>query len=579
MQVLGKFLKGAGSIWTLLFLSGLNLIFMHYYIFLTYHLNAEVDFAFFVDNILGVFFDVLIIFSLVYLVSLRKIRVALSISFAITWLWSLSSVMYSRFFFHYLSLSAVWQGGALTDDLIFQCIKANIQILDLFYPCVAVLFVYILKHSRLEASMLFVKKLFTFFLFFVFCDLSIHAIYCLANPSFRYVSYYIHRLHSNHFVEHVYYSQPNLAHFLRGEIRTLGAELVKDLEGNIELSRQQVEEINQFISKSRHRISDNSNINSKSNIIFILVESYMSFTSDLKIGGKEVTPFLNSLKRDSTVYYNGNMKTNVTLGGSSDGQFIYMTGLLPLRSVLTISKARNAAMPGLPKILGMSSRMVIPTVTSIWDQDQMCRQYGFDELYASDDFSSQVNGNLTDEQVFQLAMQIDKASRQPFFSIILTISMHQPYIEQIDSTFPIHDTSITDELANYLNACHYTDRQIGNYFAWLKKSGLYDNSMIVIAADHPVDNTDFGGVANDIPLYIVNAGVSNEKMWQGEHNQVDLYTTLLDLFGCESNWYGLGNSLASPQYENMVSPRTWEMSERIIMGNFFSKKYADGKDL
>ena len=109
------------------------------------------------------------------------------------------------------------------------------------------------------------------------------------------------------------------------------------------------------------------------NVILVIVESYMSFTSDLKVDGREVTPFLNSLKRDSTVYYNGRMHENVTIGESSDGQFIYMTGLLPLRSVITVSKARSCTLPGLATALNRESRMVIPTVSSMWNQDEMCR--------------------------------------------------------------------------------------------------------------------------------------------------------------------------------------------------------------
>ena len=565
-----KLLKSINSIWILLILCGMNLLFMHYYIFLTCHLNAELDLAFFVDNLFGVIIDVFVVFLIVYLLSLRKINVALPLCFAITWLWSLSSVMYSRFFFHYLSLSAVCQGGALTDGLIVDCIKANLHFADLFYPSIAGVFIFLLKKYSFHVNMRFWKRVITVFFLMIGLDLGMHAAFCFSNPDFRYFSYFTHRLYSNHFVEHVYYSQPNLAHFLRGEIRTLGSEFTMSLKGNITLSESQINDIKQLVAKSRESISDNINMNDHSNIIFILVESYMSFTSDFRVGEKEVTPFLNSLKHDSTVYFNGRMKKNVTLGGSSDGQFIYMTGLLPLRSVLTVSKARSATMPGLPKLLGRKSRMVIPTVTSIWDQDQMCRQYGFDELYAIGDYSKNVMGNLTDEQVFELALQKDKESQQPFFSVILTINMHQPYVEQIDPSFPIKDDSITDELANYLNACHYTDMQIHKYIKRLKEAGLYDNSLIVIAADHPVDNTDFGGVNDDIPLYIINSGLRPDALWQRECNQVDLYTTLLDMLGCKCDWYGLGCSLASPNYMNSVNEHSYDVSEWIIFGNYFN---------
>ena len=51
------------------------------------------------------------------------------------------------------------------------------------------------------------------------------------------------------------------------------------------------------------------------NIIFIIVESYMAFTSDMIVDGKEITPNLNALKHDSTVYYNGHVQPNITIQG------------------------------------------------------------------------------------------------------------------------------------------------------------------------------------------------------------------------------------------------------------------------
>ena len=58
-------------------------------------------------------------------------------------------------------------------------------------------------------------------------------------------------------------------------------------------------------------------------------------------------------------------------------------------------------------------------------EKEMCQQYGFDRLYTSKDYNHGYNSILTDEQIFQLAIQKDSASQQPFFSVILTMSMHQ----------------------------------------------------------------------------------------------------------------------------------------------------------
>ena len=343
--------------------------------------------------------------------------------------------------------------------------------------------------------------------------------------------------------------------------------------GSLQLTKAQKATIENEIRNQKTRIDNSGTGQTYENVVFLIIESYLSYTSDKKIDGKEVTPFLNSLKKDSTVYYNGQMSENVTMGESSDGQFIYMTGLLPLRSSITISKARDAELPGLPKHLSKRTHMIVPTISSMWAQDEMCQQYGFELLYSQSDYAKGEYSYLNDEQVFQLAMQKDKETDNPFFSVVLTMSMHQPYRKQIDSTLLITDPSMPKDLACYLNACHYTDRQVERYFEHLKRSGLYDNSLIVIAADHSVHNTDFGGVSKEIPLYIVNVPNSiRDKMWKGACNQIDVYPTILDLLGIESDWYGLGHSLLSPNYCNAIDSKKWDVSEWIIRGDYFSNQ-------
>lgn len=61
-------------------------------------------------------------------------------------------------------------------------------------------------------------------------------------------------------------------------------------------------------------------------------------------------------------------------------------------------------------------------------------------------------------------------------------------------------------------------------------------------------------------------------MWSGECNQIDVYTTLLDLLGVDSEWYGLGQSLLSPNYQSTIDSKKWDVSEWIIQGDYFSKK-------
>lgn len=557
--------------WLILFLCGLNFFLMHYAMLCADDIEVETNFTIYVDNFLGIVVDVTILFLFFYCLTWRHLKIALTITFFISMIWSFCNVLYSRFFHHYITISAIGQGRNLMDLEMIRCVINGLCWTDLYYVFCTSLFFFIV--NSVQPVKILLAKMVVSFLIAIGVYFCSYIVYCSITPDFRYLSFFIHRIENGQFSSLLHLSNPNCATFRRGSIRTLLFELNQNLCGIIELTKEQRIQIEKTVVEANKGIIKRHNGISRDNVIFILVESYMSFTSDMKAGGREITPFLNSLKSDTAVYYNGKMRENVTIGESSDGQFIYMAGLLPLRSIVTVSKACDVTLYGLPKMFAKESRMVIPTVTSMWNQNEMCRQYGFDYLYSSNDYAGGNYKFLNDEQVFQLAMQKDKNTCQPFFSVILTMSMHQPYTMQIDSTFQIKDSSISAELACYLNACHYTDRQISKYIDHLKKTGLYEKSLIVIAADHPVHNTDFGGVKSDIPFYLVNIPQElRGRMWQGECNQIDVYTTLLDLLDVKSDWFGMGQSLLSPNFNSTVDPKKWEVSEWIIRGDYFSNQ-------
>lgn len=559
-------------IWCILAFCESNLLFMHYYIRLTSHLESETDVTTYIDNFCGTIFDISIIFLLLFVFFRNRIKAACIICFFTTWLWSFCNVIYSRFFHHYLTISAIGESDALGNSIIIKSIINNIQWIDLYYPVILLIFIFILNCKSPSKTTIHIKTVLYSFCILLLIELSIHACYMLSDPSLVSFGYYRYRISTLHVNKSRFSLQPNYIHFIRGSFRCLAVDIFNSFQGVIKLSEKDFNIINKYIKSSQGKIA-NKTISNPENIIFILVESYMSFVSDIKINGHEVTPFLNSIQRDSSVYFNRHMQENVTLGESSDGQFIYVTGLLPLRSTITISRAKDITLPGLPKLLGRESRMIIPTIASMWRQDEMCRQYGFDKLYTSDDFEGDHKENLNDRQVFQLAMQKDTTNKTNFFSFIVTMSMHQPYTEQIDSTFIIPTSqSISKELACYLNACHYTDQQIENYFNYLKEQNLYEKSLIIIAADHAVHCTDFGGVSKDLPFYIINAeGLPQNMIRDKKCNQVDLYSTLIDILGIKSNWHGVGCSLLSSKYEDNIPASKWDISELIIQSDYFSQ--------
>ena len=188
----------------------------------------------------------------------------------------------------------------------------------------------------------------------------------------------------------------------------------------------------------------------KENIILIIVESLLSFPTDLKINGIEITPTLNKLV-EKGAYYNNNMTSLIQLGESSDGQFTYLNGLIPKTKGVTIYDYFNNTFVSLPKLLkkqkpGIECRMVIPTSSKTWRQDGVCIQYGFDKLHSRKEYtlSNYKENWLNDKLLFEYAASIDKNSKQPFFSLILTSSTHSPYTKAVeDYLIPVSYTHLT----------------------------------------------------------------------------------------------------------------------------------------
>lgn len=556
-----------------------NLLIMHYYILFSCRVEEATDAVLWIDNLWGVVFDVTILTAIVLLFTWGRIRLSLFITAMITLLWSFSNILYSRFFHHYISLSAIGQAGTLADSFMLRNVMEGIGWFDLLFIVLGIFICWLYFSSR--------KKNFTFKwhhlyitwpLSLLIADLVYHLLFCLLTPGLDSLTYYKHRLYVRH-IELLHSSaEPNWASFHRGSVRQIIFPSLYQAFTVTELTDEQRAAIKQDYQDLQERVSDSTEKVKGKNILFIIVESYLSATSDLMVDGREVTPFLNSLKRDSTVFYNGQIISNISTGESSDGQFLYMAGMLPLRSEVTVTKAKYAELPGLPKILKQEgiikeAQMIIPTLPSMWEQESMCEKYGFDYLYSSADYKDGKYWYLLDKQVFEYALEKNLTAQQPFLSVILTMTMHQPYTEPMDSTFIIKDKSLTEKYRNYLSTCHYTDRQIKWYFEQLKKTGLFENSLIVIVADHHANSNLFDmsedEISSDIPVYIVNGNIDNAIGWQGRCNQLDIYTTLLDILGTKETWHGFGHTLITNDYHNSVTPERWLMSEQMILGYYF----------
>lgn len=556
----------------------LNLLFMHYFFYFRGFLEWTWMYSE-VINVCGVVFDISFLLIVFLLIFGGRFKIAMATIQVITLLWSFINVMYGKFFFQYMSLSVIGEAHGLGDGLVLNSVMSAFCWYDIFYVFSIVLFVVVYK--KVEPFRIGKERVLRFIIIPI-CSIILtfvaYSAYHLVHPHYR-NNWDLYKFRAHEFLyDSVRGGTPNLSHFQTGCVRVALFELY-DMLHVIKLTEEQKKQIEAYYSDHSLRSSNHQRNPKIKNLIFILLESFLSSPIDLKVDGKDVTPFLNSLKRDSNIYYNGNMVSDIGCGESGDGQFIYMTGMLPLHYRMTVGKVKNNVLPSLSKILKSEmgikySEIISPTAPNLWQQSEMNVAYGFDNAYWLEDIVKGQHRSIDDQLIFQFSSRHVDEIKEPFFSLILSLSTHSPYNKYAGDDFFKGNHSINVLYKNYLNSCHFLDSQLKVFFDALKDKGLYDNSLIIVASDHyaHVDMLDMSGrISSHTPLFVINGNVDVNNAWKGEFHQLDLYTTLLDLLAIEYPWKGLGYTLLNPSYTNSVSVEASEISDMIINGDYFSQ--------
>ncbi len=84
-----------------------------------------------------------------------------------------------------------------------------------------------------------------------------------------------------------------------------------------------------------------------------------------------------------------------------------------------------------------------------------------------------------DEFLFEKHLADAVKFRQPFFSVVFTLSSHSPYDQPMD---PVIDRPGTHN--PFLNSAYYTDRSLGEYLNHARLEPWYDSTLFIIMADH-----------------------------------------------------------------------------------------------
>jgi lipoteichoic acid synthase len=339
------------------------------------------------------------------------------------------------------------------------------------------------------------------------------------------------------------------------------------------------------------------------NVIYIHLESIQNFIIDYKLNGEEVTPFLNSLSKDQNTFYFDNFFHQTGQGKTADAEFMLENSLFGLPQGAAFStKGRNTyqAQPAILGQLGYTSAVFHGNTRSFWNRDEIYKSFGFDKFFDLTHYTAEenevVNYGLLDKPFFKQSMPMLESLSQPFYAKFITVTNHFPFpLAQELATIKPHTTGDTS-VDNYFQTVRYADEALKEFFDYLKESGLYDNTMIVMYGDHygiseshkkamsTVLGTEVGDFENAqlqrVPLFIHIPGVEGGNMHQ-YGGQIDLLPTVLHLLGVDTKGYvQLGSDLFSKDHQTIVPFRNGDfVTDKVTALNGKYYDTATGEQL
>ena len=329
------------------------------------------------------------------------------------------------------------------------------------------------------------------------------------------------------------------------------------------------------------------------NVIVLHLESFQQFLINMKVDGQEVTPFLNSIFQNQATISFDNFFHEVGQGKTSDAENMLETGTfgLPQGSLFTELGSDNVFQAA-PAILGQkqgyTSAVFHGNVASFWNRDHVYKNLGYDNFFDRsyfDESDEMLGYGILDKDLFSESVQYLEHLQQPFYTKFLSVTNHTPYYtDDKNFDFPSLNTG-NSTVDNYVRTAHYLDQSLEQFFTYLKKSGIYQNSIFVIYGDHfGISNTDNKDLASAlgkdpdtwnefdnaqmqrVPLMIHMPGYTKGSVNHEYGGEIDVLPTLLHLLGIDDKDYlHFGTDLLSPQHDQVVAFRN---------GNFVTPKYT-----
>ncbi|WP_232734687.1 LTA synthase family protein [Polaribacter sp. ALD11] len=299
-----------------------------------------------------------------------------------------------------------------------------------------------------------------------------------------------------------------------------------------------VEVAKEIINKNRNQLleatTDSILNTTKPNVILIIWESLTAKVVGSLGGEPNVTENLNKLSKEGILF------TNFYANGDRTDKGIpaILSGYYPQPTV-SIMKMPNKtrSLPMLPQKmidLGYKTSFYHGGDLNFGNMNTYLRNAGITDFVDGDDFDKKdwnSKWGAHDHILMQrFSDDLTKKQTTPFFKIALTLTSHEPYEILGDYKF-----GKETEVNKFRSAHAYTDKVIGKFIEDAKKQPWYQNTLIVILADHGHRSPEHEGAYNSpnkfkIPMLWLGGALNKTGIEISNiASQIDLSYTLLDL--------------------------------------------------
>ncbi len=279
----------------------------------------------------------------------------------------------------------------------------------------------------------------------------------------------------------------------------------------------------------------------KPNVVVILLESFAAHVIE-PLGGHAVTPNFTKLCKEGVLF------TNIYAASTRSDKGLVATiagyQVLPSYSIIRYPD-KTESLSFLPARFNEAGYQDIMYMyggdMGFKNMQSFVTQAGFKRTISMSNFPSEYQGEkwgVHDQYAFErLADEMQQAD-QPFFHFFFTLSSHEPFDVPMERVYE----------NDYHNSINYTDKCLGEFVKEVKENDCWDNTLLVLIADHgvggPEKYTQDAKKHNHIPMLLTGGALAvKDTLINKIGSQTDMARTLLCQLGIDDKGFPFSKNL------------------------------------